>query len=144
MLSFCVVFFFFLFPSIRSGACSPPSQAATPPPHSDQSFVATPARRRCHAIASGADAPETAATFSYLTRSDLIPLLPNKPLDHPANFAARSIRAGGGRQEKGGGRGTKKKDGKKKRSCADKQCVSLQETFEATYQRRAVGRDKQR
>lgn len=60
---------------------------------------AAPARR-CHAIASHTDAPETAATFSYLTHSDLIPLLPNEPLDHPANFAARSIRA-----EAGKGRG---------------------------------------
>lgn len=57
---------------------------------------AAPARR-CHAIASRTDALETAATFSYLTHSDLIPLLPNEPLDHPANFAARSIRAEAGR-----------------------------------------------
>lgn len=35
---------------------------------------------------------------SYLTRSALIPLLPNEPLDHPANFAARSIQAGTGKE----------------------------------------------
>lgn len=89
---------------------------------------AAPAHR-CHTIASHTDAPETAATFSYLTHSDLIPLLPNEPLDHPANFAARSIRAEAG---KGGEKGK------------HKECVSLQEIFEATYQQQAVEQDKRR
>lgn len=81
--------------------------------------------RRCHATGNHTDAPGAATTFSYLTHSDLIPLLLNEPLDHPANLC-RQINSRRSRKKK-------KRQG---------QHFSLLEIFEAAYQQRAIEQDR--